>query len=182
MHTSLFGGAVKHVGWNSVRSRKNIINNASSFTEAAGASNVKVVEVKPCEIDEINKALGIDQVFKDANLIQGIARVHYVAYVKGKTVLFPLTSDVDSDEWDDNVSRIFVRDWCLVEYQGNLYPGEVQKIVCGESQVSVMVPVGNNWKWPLMPDDIFYTADKLAKRLKPPFAVNNRGHFGFLDL
>ena len=68
-----------------------------------------------------------------------------------------------SDEWDDNVSRISVRDWSLVEYQGNMYPGEVQKIVCGEYQVSV-------------------TADKLAKRLKPPFFVNNRGHFGFLDL
>ena len=105
---------MKRVVWNSVRSRKNIVNNASSFTEAAGASNVKVIEVKPCEIDEINKALG------DASLIQGIARVHYVAYEKGKTVHFPLTSDADSDEWDDNVSRISFSDLCLVEYQGNM--------------------------------------------------------------
>ena len=37
--------------------------------------------------------------------VQGIARAHYVAYEKGKTVHFPLTSDVDSDEWDDNVSE-----------------------------------------------------------------------------
>ena len=89
---------------------------------------------------------------------------------------------MDSGEWDDNVSRISVRDWCLVEYQGNMYPGEVKKIVCGEYQVSVMVPTGNNWKWPVIPDEKFYTADKLAKRLKPPFVVNNRGHFGYLDL
>ena len=141
-----------------------------------------MIEVRPCDIDEINKALGIDQVFKDASLIHGIARVHYVAYEKGKTVHFPLTSDADSDEWDDNVSRISIRDWCLVEYQGNMCPGEVQKIVCGEYQVSVMVLASNNWKWPVMPGERFYTADKLAKRLKPPFVVNNCGHFGFLDL
>ena len=74
------GGAVKRVVWNSVRSRMNIVNNASSFTKAAGTSHVEVVKVKPCEIDEINKALGIGQVFKEAGQIQGIARVAYVAY------------------------------------------------------------------------------------------------------
>ena len=47
--------------WNSVRSRKNIVNNASSFTKAAGTRHVKVVEVKPYEIDEINKALGVQR-------------------------------------------------------------------------------------------------------------------------
>ena len=80
---------MKRVEWNSVRSRKNIVNNASSFTEAAGTSNVKVVQVKPCEIDEINKALGIHQVFKGASLIQGIAAVHNVAYKKGKQSTSP---------------------------------------------------------------------------------------------
>ncbi|KAI0220281.1 hypothetical protein LSAT2_028207, partial [Lamellibrachia satsuma] len=49
------------------------------------------------EIDETNKALSTDQVFKDASLLQGIARVHYVAYETGKTVHFNLMSDADSD-------------------------------------------------------------------------------------
>ena len=120
-------GAVKRVVWNSVRSRINIVNNASSFTKAAGTSHVKVVEVKPYEIDKINKALGIEEVFKEAGQIQGIARVHHVAYKNGKTVHLPLTSDADSNEWDDNVSKISVRDWCVVEYQGNMYPGEVKR-------------------------------------------------------
>ena len=172
------GGAVKHVVWNSVRSRKNIVNNASIFTKADSASHVKVIEVKPCEIDEINKALGIEQMFNQAGQIQGIARVHYVAYKNEKQS----TSDADSNEWDDNVSKHSVGGWCVVEYQGNMYPGEVKKIVCGEYQVPIMVPTGNNWKWPVMPDEIFYTADKLSKRLKPPFIVNNREHFGILDL
>ena len=103
-----------------------------------------------------------------------------MAYEKGKTVHFPLMSDADSDEWDDNISRISIRDWCLVEYQGNMYPAEVQKIVYGKYHVSVMVLAGNNWKWLVIPDEIFYTADKLAKRLNLPFIVNNCGHFGFL--
>ena len=81
---------MKRVVWNSVRNRKNIVNNASSFTEAAGASNVKVVEVKPCEIDEINKALGIDQVFKDACLIQGTAKSPLCGLREGKNSPLPL--------------------------------------------------------------------------------------------
>ena len=54
---------------------------------------LEVVEVKPYEIDKINKALGIEEVFKEAGQIQGIARVHHVAYKNGKTVHLPLTSD-----------------------------------------------------------------------------------------
>ena len=94
----------------------------------------------------------------------------------------PLTSDAHSGEWNDNVLRISVRD-CVSSWISRVTctQGEVQKIVCGEYQVSVMVPAANNWKWPVIPE-IFYTADKLAKRLKPPFVVNNRGRFGFLDL
>ena len=92
-------GAVKSVLWNSVRSRMNIVNNASSFTKPAGTSHVEVAKVKRYEIVEIIKALGIEEVFKEAGQIQGIARVHYVAYKNGKTVHLPLTSDGDSNEW-----------------------------------------------------------------------------------
>ena len=57
--------------WNSVRSRKHVVINATSFTTAAGQSNVK-----PSEIDARNKALALDQVFKDAAPITGIAGMH----------------------------------------------------------------------------------------------------------
>ena len=37
--------------------------------------------MKPSEIDARNKALALDQVFKDAVPIQGIAGMHYVKVV-----------------------------------------------------------------------------------------------------
>ena len=64
---------MKRVVWNSVRSRKHVVINATSFTTAADQSNVKVIEMKPSEIDARNKALALDQVFMDAAPIQGIA-------------------------------------------------------------------------------------------------------------
>ena len=69
---------------------KRVVWNSSSFTETADASNVKVVEVKPCEIDEINKALGIDQVFKDASLIQGTAKSRLCGLREGENSSLPL--------------------------------------------------------------------------------------------
>ena len=61
-------------------------------------SNVKVIEMKPSEIDARNKALALDQVFKDAAPIQGIAGMHYLKVVKGNVVYFTVAADANSDE------------------------------------------------------------------------------------
>ena len=53
-------GAVKCLVWNYVQSRKHVVINVTSFTTAAGQSNVKVIEIKPSEIDARNKTLALD--------------------------------------------------------------------------------------------------------------------------
>ena len=76
--------------------------------------------------------------------------------------------------------HVAVGDWWFVRYEGKDYPGEVKKIANFNIQVSVMEPVVQNWKWSTFPDEIFYTRDKLVKKVKPPFTVNNCGHYNFL--
>lgn len=59
-----------------------------------------------------------------------------------------MTKDANSS-LDEDVISISVGDWCAVEYEGMIYPGEVKVIVGDDYQVSsVMVPAGKHWKRP----------------------------------
>ena len=177
------GGAVKRVVWNSVRGRKNIINNAFSFVDAASAANVNVIEMKSAEIEKGNKKLGLDRVFLEAESVQGISGMHCMKQEKGNVVHFALTSDMSdirAPEDNHKPDDIAVGDWWFVMYEGKCYPGEVRKVVNGDYQVCVMEPAGQNWKWPTVPDEIFYTHEKLVRKVKPLFTVNHRGHYNFL--
>jgi len=98
------------------------------------------------------KNWGLDEVLREATLIPGIAQVLCMKQEKGKSVLFKLTMDMSTDTWDDNICNLSVDDWCTIDYEGVLYPGEVKSIVSGEYQVSAMVPAGGHWKWPNCPD------------------------------
>ena len=172
------GSAVKCLVWNYVRSRKDVVINATSFTTAAGQSNVKVIEMKPSEIDARNKALALDQVFKDAAPIQGIARMHYLKVVKGNIVYFTVAADAnsdESDEMDEEVPSITVGDWCSVEYEGVNYPGEWKAVGADDYKVYVMVPAGKIGNCQL-------TLTKVVKKLNTPFTVNHRGHFNFENI
>jgi len=185
------GGAVKRVVWNTVRNRKAIVTNASSFREAAMTSNVLVAEIKGTEIERRNEVLGISQVFKDASPVPGIGGAHCMKLMNDEIELCTITSDarpadarpavaLPASDADVN-TKICVGDWVLVQYEKTNYPGEVKRVEHEECQVSVMVPAGKNWKWPVRPDEIFYTHDNIVRRLEPPFIVNHRGHFAFVD-
>ena len=141
--------------------------------------------MKPSEIDVRNKALALDQVFKDAAPIQRIARMHYVKVVKGNVVHFTVAADAnsdESDEMDEEVPSITVGDWCGVEYEGVIYPGEVKAVGADDYKVSVMVPAERKWKWPVNLDEIYYPKQKVVKKLNAPFTVNHRGHFNFENI
>ena len=141
--------------------------------------------MKPSEIDARNKALALDQVFKDAAPIQRIARMHYVKVVKGNVVHFTVAADAnsdESDEMDEEVPSIMVGDWCSVEYEGVIYPGEVKAVGADDYKVSVMVPAEKIWKWPVNLDEIYYPKQKVVKKLNAPFTVNHHGHFNFENI
>ena len=153
------GGAVNYVVWKVVRSRNDCVNSAASFITAANTCNVKDIEVKPCNIKSITEELVLDEAFREATLIPGIAQVHCMKQEMGKSMHFMLTIDRSTATWDENVCSFSVGDWCAVDY-GVLYPGEMKSIVCGKYQVSAMVPAGTHWKWPNCPNEIFYPQKK----------------------
>ena len=62
-----------------------------------------------------------------------------------------------------------------------VFPGEVRAVVGENYEVSVMVKVGNYWKWPSKEDKIFYTKDKVKKVIQPPILVNACEHYSFID-
>lgn len=74
-----------------------------------------------------------------------------------------------------------VSNWCVVEYDGMLYPGEIKAIQGEKYEVSVMVRAGKYWKWPTQEDRIFYCRDQIVKALGPPILVNAREHYDFPD-
>lgn len=80
---------------------------------------------------------------------------------------------------DDDVIR--VGQWCVVDYDKELFAGEVKEIgEHGDYRVSVMHRAGPNWKWPSPRDDqTFYLRDKIVKLIEDPETANHRGHFKF---
>nr|XP_023691643.1 uncharacterized protein LOC111856150 [Paramormyrops kingsleyae] len=150
------GGGVKRLVWNGIRCRKYIVNNASTFTEAAASSNVRVLEIKPSEIEAINESLCLEQVFKNAPAIAGISDIHCMKMVDGNIATFLLTSDMsdqNNEMQEPGASQVpVVGEWWAVSYEGEIFPVKVQKIEKGEYQVKVMVAAGKNWKWPNTPD------------------------------
>ena len=141
------GGSVKRHVWTAVKTRKVIVNNAASFVLACNApeSTVEVFEMSAADIAQRNATLNLDQIFSDAPAIEGILAVHHFHVHNGATVAYPLSTDLPAtgtgsdvketdevgasemdEEGADEAFDITVKDWCIVIYDGELYPGEVQ--------------------------------------------------------
>ena len=69
--------------------------------------------------------------------------------------------------------------WCVVQYDNELFPGEIKAVVGENYEVSVMVKAGKYWKWPEQEDKIHYCRDQVLKELNPPVLINSREHHNF---
>lgn len=72
-----------------------------------------------------------------------------------------------------------VGEWVIVSYDSEEYRGEITALEENDIQVNVMHKSGNGWKWPSIPDNIFYPKNNIIQSLKPPFAASSRGQFLF---
>ena len=186
------GGAVKRYVWTAVQQRKEaVVNRSSAFVEVAkNMSQVKVLEMTADDIEKRNQALKLKELFAKAEAIKGIARFHYLAIEDGHCIPSVITLDgtktpndihAPADEPHTNMAEdesIQVGDWWVVEYDDELFPGEVKHIHDGNYEVSVMYRAGTTWKWPSKEDKIFYVREKLKKKLPPPTMINERDHWG----
>lgn len=76
---------------------------------------------------------------------------------------------------------INVRDYIVVDFNGERYPGQVQEIVdsTGEVFCSVLHKSGKNWKWPEKPDIEWYKPNETIRKIEAPVSVSTRGLFAF---
>ena len=179
------GGSVKRQVWTSVSTRKAIVTDATSFCAAAKqVSNVDVIEMNTKEIKNRNLELNLKKLFDKAPTIKGIKSFHHIQVGKSGFQGYRLTKDVerlDSSTNPASVADLAVSDWCIVEYDSTLFPGEIKAIKEGKYEVSVMVRARRHWKWPTKEGRISYCPDQIVKKLNPPILVNAREHYDFPD-
>ena len=89
-----------------------------------------------------------------------------------------MTKDVKKQP-DKSTHEFTVSDWCVVEYDNKLFPGEIERVDDGMYEVSTMVKVGRYWKWPVHEDKILYLKEQIMKKLNPPILVNARDYYSF---
>ena len=186
------GGSVKHHVWGKVKARKAIVCDAATFAAAVkDMKGVTAAVLTQAEIKARNASLHLDHIFEAAQPIPGIARMHRIQSSKaGEMSTFLISADVGSQvqrESEEAQETPSIGDWYAVEYDGNMYPGEV--IAVGQEndyQVSVMERAGKYWKWPNSCDVIFYLREKMSKKLDPPTiqiivdTSNSQTHFNQL--
>ena len=186
------GGSVKRQVWDSVKRRQHVVYNAAQFVLAAAAtSNVRVLEMSQVDIESRYEDLKLSSVFANATTMEGIMRHHFLEVVNGDTVGRQLTNQLEptiqpqhtnATRLNNDTIEISVGNWFQVEYDGQLYPGEVKDIANNEYLVSVMVRAGKYWKWPAHDDEIYYQRESLIRKIDPPEVINARGYFKFRQL
>ena len=80
--------------------------------------------------------------------------MHYIKVVEVSVVHFTMAADANSDELEnmfEEVPSIMVGDWCSVEYEDVVYPGNVKAVEDDDYKVYVMISAVKNLKWPVKP-------------------------------
>jgi hypothetical protein len=147
---------------------------------------VDVVEMTSDEIDKRNATLNVEEVFQNAPAVKGIKSVHSIQVID--SVLHAHTTTKAAKETNIPVAQstldsenLNVSSWCVVQYEDELFPGEIKAVVGDSYEVSVMVEAGKYWKWPQQEDKILYSRDHVLKALNPPVLINAWEHYDFPD-
>ena len=75
------------------------------------------------------------------------------------------------------------KSYVLVEYDGNIYPGTVLRILDDSALISAMQKSGYNvWKWPKNADIIWYRHSKIIRTIEEPKQISKRGLFMIPEL
>lgn len=85
-------------------------------------------------------------------------------------------NDVDGAEVSVIENDLYVDDFVIVDFEGELYPGKVIDISDGGLNVSVLHKSGLNWRWPKAVDAIHYSRSEIRKKISEPLP-GKRGIF-----
>ena len=76
-----------------------------------------------------------------------------------------------------------IGEWVAVEYDGQLYPGEVTDIIGSNTQVNAMAKTGKLWKWPEMKDLVWYSRSMVKQKILPVLPISgSRDHYMCNDI
>ncbi|XP_044754185.1 uncharacterized protein LOC123320469 [Coccinella septempunctata] len=99
-------------------------------------------------------------------------------YHDGKTEEIATSSSETTNNTKSNKDRNFkVGDYVVVDYLDIKFPGVIEELQKGKAFVSVMTQSGNNWKWPLKKDILWYDFDEIYEKIEEPVLCNKRGIF-----
>ena len=180
----------KHVPYNT--SSTPVVKSSLDFANVAKMllQKTTVFHMSQIEIDDRIKVL--KPWSEDPTPIPKIQKIHVIHLeFNGVTKLWKNAMETaptltigatDDNEAVDNVGKGFtVGDWCVVNYEGARFPGEIVGIQNEEVQVSVMHKAGRYFKWPEKVDSIYYLPQNIEKRIQPPVVVGHRGQFSFIE-
>ncbi|XP_055924519.1 uncharacterized protein LOC129956613 [Argiope bruennichi] len=84
-------------------------------------------------------------------------------------------SSVDDCNKGKNSEVLNIGDWVLVEYEKNLYPGELKAMCLKYVTVDLMVPArGGKYKWPFPKDIHNYPRTDIKRKISQPIPYGNR--------
>jgi len=188
-----------------------IVQNAADFARVAAEKMVTttVLLIAQSQIDDINTSINA---WEEVPAVPGIHRMHVVqSCLHDDTVkLWHTGYDSASDtplvvqyerrgtevgsqanEHEAELQSTLVElnqpatgSWCLVQYDGSLYPGEVKSVIGDEYEVSVMMKSGKYYRWPDKPDQLYYQKEDVVRIIQPPEPVGSktRSQYCFADL
>ena len=188
------GGTVKRSVWREIRSGRCYARTAFDFFEIADnrCPGVSVTYISKEEI-----ALSVNE--NRWEMCLQIPNTHATHFVKPDGSSHLLVSDYSSAETFTTVriidslhdsmdsldtsspleeTRLNSGDWVVVNFEGNLFPGEVVEVTNSQVVVvNVMHKSGNGWKWPKRQDVISYDIAEVVKTTEPPVPSGSRGQF-----
>lgn len=98
---------------------------------------------------------------------------HFAFDVAQTATLLPQTHKVAGTEISWGPEQI--GEWCVVKYEGDIYPGIIQDTMETHVQVKCMSSIGvNRFFWPLREDVLWYLFEDVLRMIPPPKAVTSR--------
>lgn len=83
----------------------------------------------------------------------------------------------------DGVADFQEKDFVVVLYEGEYFPGQVTEVKTEDNyclyKIQCMSKSGANWKWPDIPDEMFYQRSEILRKIDPTLVtpVSSRGVF-----
>ena len=87
-------------------------------------------------------------------------------------------SAIENDA-EEEITDSEIGDWAVVQYDKQMYPGEITDAFNKKVVVSAMLPAGNCFKWSNRKDEWIYPFSAVFVKINPPTVASRKGQFSF---